>query len=273
MSLIAKSTTDSTELKSKSKMSKISSETNEQKGTHPETNLDVVRKSRTWMEKPIIKESDLLQGLSEGLEFLVPLTRLYIYERIAMVDTMMDKAGASTNMLTVRNDTYQQVYYVVTSHDRRPGRYKGFKYRIIDQYARHIFTMVKYFRLPICGKVEAEIRCPPGHCAARITQLKEDSVSLGYRISRPDGHSIIDLMRESKPEASSSFDIMLGNKVVGKIAKRSERDHIARNVDPVYDKDFVRIDFPTDMKIFEKLVVFATALLINVIHFKDLKTF
>lgn len=41
-----------------------------------------------WMPRPVIKTKAQLEGLGEGLEYLIPLNRMYIYPRIKMIDGM-----------------------------------------------------------------------------------------------------------------------------------------------------------------------------------------
>lgn len=165
--------------------------------------------------------------------------------------------------------SYQEVYYVATSHDNKPGKFWGYKYRIIDQYARHIFSVTKFFTMPICGTLTAEIRCPPGKIFASIRQLREDNASVRYKITKPGGSINFEVLRKDSENSGATFDIMYGDKSVGRIAKRFERDKANKNLDSTYEGDFIRIDFPAGMKIFEKLVVLATALLINVAHFRN----
>lgn len=161
-------------------------------------------------------------------------------------------------MLTIRNDAFQIVYYVATSGDKKPGITTTFKYRVIDQIGRHVLTLSKSFYAPCFGKVEADIRCPPGNRAAIIRQLREDEYSVKYQIMNSTGLMKFEILRKDLSDLNK-FDIMSASQVVGSIAKRIDKE---KKPLTVYDGPYVRLDVQQDLPLFDKMIALSTALLI-----------
>lgn len=126
-----------------------------------------------FMPRPKVDKSDL-GGMDEnsGLEYLVPLSQLFIFEKIKLIDgelcvddahddssdvkipddtELFGSKKASKNMMTIRNENYQIVYLVYCN--TTAGRYRSFRYRMVDQYSKHVMTISKSLMLPFCGKM------------------------------------------------------------------------------------------------------------------------
>lgn len=161
-------------------------------------------------------------------------------------------------MLTIRNNDFQIIYYVATSGDKKPGITTTFKYRVIDQFGRHVLTLSKLFYAPCFGKVEADVRSPPGTRAAIIRQFREDEYSVKYQIMNSTGLMKFEILRKDLTDLNK-FDIMRGSDVVGSIAKRIDMD---KKPLTVYDGPYVRLDFLQDLPLFDKMIALSTALLI-----------
>lgn len=223
-----------------------------------------------WMVKPkdkVYKKSKVMAGL----ECIEKLRKFYIYDNIRIIDRLFNNNNFTKNCMTIRNADYQQLFYVGSEKNRNNDFHRPFTLRLVDQYCRHVVSVKKLCRCICFGRLFADIECPPGkvvglvrqqwHCFSRTVELAViEPKTMKRRFT---------FRRLADATVRHEFDILDDvNESIGTIVKRFEKINLN---DVLVEDHCVRVGVPQVTALEDKVLIIASALIINIFFLRQFK--
>ena len=217
-----------------------------------------------WM--PLADTSLKLEEYSI-IDILEPLQIINIYDNIDIFDNLFNKKNASNNCFTIRNDSFQKVFYAGSAHNRKLGKYVAFTLRLTDQYSRHILSIKKYFTCCLALH-RIDIVFSDGKYSAKLEQIGHKDRTVELIITDPKSkYCKFSIKRLTDTRIKHKFDIFENDTIVG---------YFVKIFTEIQSKDFsednyIRISISKAMNSEDKALILSAALIINILFLRQIK--
>lgn len=224
----------------------------------------------TWMPGPTPMPDCL-----PGLELLTQLDSIHVLQHFQPVERVVN--FEMNNRYDVRNDENQMVYTVnEDTDDYTRNVYKGlrpFVLRVTDALGREVMTMQRPFKCTVCcycccpsTRQEMEVQCPPGVTLGFIREQWRLCRAL-FSIQNEKREAVMSIRGPCATYRCCSSSVFQVTSLEG-VSTGSITKKWTGLMTEVVDADHFEIQFPLDLDVKKKAMIFAASFLIDFMYFE-----
>ena len=223
-----------------------------------------------WM--PMVMQ-DPPAGCPEGLEFLLPLDRVFVRQQMEVLEMLTGWEGA--NRYEVLNAYGQRLFMAMESSEvcerQCCGPQRSFKMGLFNSLGKEILQFQREFRCfnccGLCCAQEVRVYAPPGSLIGRVDQEAE-CWKTKLALSDAGGNKALRVVGPCCVcDIAEQFQLLsaTGDAPVGAISK--QWSGLVKELFSTADN--FGVSFPADLDVKLKAVVLAAAILIDFMHYEN----